>query len=112
MRLNKPVFLILLFAGQFFYGGTKAQNTPVVTVPFVLNFDHIIIQLSLDGSEPLNFLFDSGAGGTLITTEAADFLGFKASVNRKNVGVSGSHKVGVIKGVKLVSSASKKSTSE
>ncbi|RLD23445.1 MAG: hypothetical protein DRI71_05310 [Bacteroidetes bacterium] len=101
MRLNKPVFLILLFAGHFIYSGAKAQNTPVITVPFILNFDHIIITLSLNGSEPLNFLFDSGAGGTLITNEAADSLGFKSSVNRKNVGVSGSHKVGVIKGVKL-----------
>jgi predicted aspartyl protease len=101
MRLNKPVFLILLCAGHFFYSGARAQNTPVITVPFILNFDHIIIPLSLNGSEPLNFLFDSGAGGTLITNEAADSLGFKSSVNRKNVGVSGSHKVGVIKGVKL-----------
>ena len=85
MRLNKPVFFILLSVGQFFYSGAEGQNTPEVTVPFILNFDHIIIPLSLNGSEPLNFLFDSGAGGTLITKEVADSLGFKSSVNRKNI---------------------------
>lgn len=107
MRLLRPVFLILLFIGHLFHSPARAQNIPVATVPFVLNFDHIIIQLSLDGSEPLNFLFDSGAGGTLITKDAADSLGLTASVNRKNVGVSGSHKVGVIKGVKLEVSGKK-----
>ena len=101
MRLLRPVFLIFLIIGQFFNSGAKAQNTPVVTLPFVLNNDHIIIRLRLDDSAPLNFLFDSGAGGTLITKEAADSMLFKTSSKRKNIGVTGAHKVGVIKGVKL-----------
>lgn len=101
MRLQRPVFLIFLFIGQFFISGANAQNSPVVTIPFVLNNDHIIIRLRLDDSAPLNFLFDSGAGGTLITKEAADSMLFRSTSKRKNVGVSGSHKVGVIKGVKL-----------
>ena len=101
MKLNRSVFLILLFVGHFIFSPSKAQNTPAVSVPFVLNFDHIIIQISLEGSKPLNFLFDSGAGGTLMTKEVADSLGLKSTINRKNVGVSGSHRVGVIKGVRL-----------
>ena len=101
MRFLRPVFLILLFFGHLFNSNGRAQNIPVDTIPFVLNFDHIIIQLSLNGSEPLNFLFDSGAGGTLITKDTADSLGFNASSNRRNIGVSGSHRVGVIKGVEL-----------
>jgi predicted aspartyl protease len=101
MRLLRSVFLILFIIGHLFNSNVRAQNIPVTTIPFVLNFDHIIIQLSLDGSEQLNFLFDSGAGGTLIAKYAADSLGLTPSSNRKNVGVSGSHKVGVIKGVKL-----------
>jgi predicted aspartyl protease len=101
MRFMRPVFLILVIAGHWSNTLVWAQNTPVVTVPIVLNYDHIIIQLSLNGSEPLNFLFDSGAGGTLIAKNVADSLGFKSNVTRKNVGVSGEHKVGVIKGVKL-----------
>ena len=101
MRLLRPVFLIFLITGHIFLSGAKAQNTPVVSVPFILNHDHIIIQLRLDDSEPLNFLFDSGAGGTLITKEVADSLRFKSTAKRKNIGVTGSHKVGVIKGIKL-----------
>ena len=101
MRLLRPFFLILFIINHFIIAPAIAQNIPLVSLPFVLNNDHIIIQLRLDDSGPLNFLFDSGAGGTLITKEVADSLGFKSSVSRKNVGVSGTHKVGVIKGVKL-----------
>ena len=101
MRLLRPFFLILFISNHFIIAPAIAQNIPLASLPFVLNNDHIIIQLRLDDSGPLNFLFDSGAGGTLITKEVADSLGFKSSVSRKNVGVSGTHKVGVIKGVKL-----------
>jgi predicted aspartyl protease len=101
MRFIRPVFLILIIAGQLSNSFVNTQNVPVVTAPMVLNYDHIVIRLSLDGSEPLNFLFDSGAGGTLIAKSVADSLGFRSNITRKNVGVSGEHKVGVIKGVKL-----------
>jgi hypothetical protein len=43
----------------------------------------------------------SGAGGSLISKFRADSLGLKPHKKRKNVGVSGAHEVGLIKGVKL-----------
>jgi len=101
MRLSKPVFLLFICAGYFINNSLIAQTTPEASVPFILNYDHIIIQLRLDGSRPLNFLFDSGAGGTLISQAVADSLGFRSILKRKNIGVTGTHKVGVIKGIKL-----------
>lgn len=61
----------------------------------------MIIKISLNGSDPLNFIFDSGAGATLLTKSVADSLGLNAKFYRNNIGVSGSHKVGVNKGVRL-----------
>lgn len=37
------------------------------TVPFSLINNHIIVPVSINGSEPLNFVLDSGAGATVIT---------------------------------------------
>ncbi len=98
MFIKKAVFFII---GVFFSLRVTAQPHPLAQVPFILNNDHIIIQIHLGNSGPLNFLFDSGAGGTLISKEVADSLGFTYVRQRKNVGVSGAHEVGVIKGVKL-----------
>lgn len=46
-------------------------QSPVATTPFELFGDHIFIQLSVDGSEPMDFIFDSGSGITVIDTKAA-----------------------------------------
>lgn len=78
-----------------------AQNNEVQKIPFLLNNGHIIIKLSLNDSEPLNFIFDSGAGATLVSRNVADSLGFARGAKRKNIGVSGEHKVNLLKGVKL-----------
>jgi len=101
MILKRLIFLVLAITSQYFNAAIFGQSKPVLSVPFVLNNDHIIIQIKLDDSEALNFLFDSGAGGTLITKFAADSLGMKPTVSRKNIGASGVHKVDMIKGVKL-----------
>lgn len=79
----------------------NAKDKPIIQFPFILNNDHIIIKLTLNHSPPLNFIFDSGAGATLLNKKTADSLGLKAKFYRTNVGVSGTHKVGVNKGVKL-----------
>ncbi|MEO9966100.1 MAG: aspartyl protease family protein [Reichenbachiella sp.] len=47
---------------------------PVKSIPFELFGDHIIIQLSVDGSEPLDFIFDSGDGITVIDEDIAEQL--------------------------------------
>ena len=47
---------------------------PLVSVPFELFGDHIIIPVSVDDSEPLDFVFDSGDGITVLDEEIADQL--------------------------------------
>ena len=100
MRLLRVIFGIYFMVGSWFGISGYAQSSPESIIPFIVNNDHIIIKLSNENSPPLNFLFDSGAGGTLLCQEIADSLGLKPSLYRKNVGVAGVHKVGVIKGKK------------
>ena len=80
---------------------STAQNRKVETIPFIVNNGHIIIKISLDNSEPLNFIFDTGAGATLLSKNTADSLQYQSGIKRRNVGVSGEHKVFLIKGVKV-----------
>ena len=47
---------------------------PVATTTFEQYGDHIIIQLSVDDSEPLDFIFDTGAGITVLDLDVAKDL--------------------------------------
>jgi hypothetical protein len=100
MRLLKVLFGFFYMVGSWYGTSAYSQSSPERIIPFIVNNDHIIIKLSIEDSPPLNFLFDSGAGGTLLSQGIADSLELKPSLYRKNVGVSGVHKVGVIKGKK------------
>jgi len=49
-------------------------QTPLITIPFERYGDHIFIKVAIDDSEPLDFIFDSGDGITVIDEEIADDL--------------------------------------
>ncbi|MEN8250908.1 MAG: aspartyl protease family protein [Bacteroidota bacterium] len=101
MRFRRLLILIFFICALIPVSEVWAQNIPVASIPFHPNNGHIIIKVKLEGKEPINFLFDSGAGGTLISRKMAESLGLFPIVSRKNVGVSGAHEVGAIKGVDL-----------
>lgn len=56
--------------------GSIAQ-APITTIPFELYGDHIIIKVSVDNSEPLDFIFDTGSGYTVIDNDVAKNLNLK-----------------------------------
>jgi predicted aspartyl protease len=96
------IYKALLFFGL--YGvvfQTLGQNQLITMVPFELNHDHVIVKVHINDSEPLNFLFDSGAGGTLIAKSVADSLGLSSSLLRTNTGAAGTHKVGLVRGTDI-----------
>lgn len=92
-RIFYTFFLILLS-----FGSVYAQNQEITRIPFFLNNDHIIIQLNINNSPPLNFMFDSGAGGILINKSVSDSLGLEAVTERTNTGAVGTHTVSILKG--------------
>lgn len=68
MKKLASLFTILL-------GFTSFSQTPITSIPFELFGDHIIIKVSVDDSEPLNFIFDTGSGFTVIDEDVSQKLG-------------------------------------
>ena len=54
---------------------TKAASTSVVTVPFKLVTRHIVVQVKVNDSRPLSFVFDTGDKVGIIDIERARELG-------------------------------------
>lgn len=91
-------FFSLFFLGVILSITALAQNQEITRIPFLLNNDHIIIQLSINDSPQMNFMFDSGAGGILINKNIADSIGLEAATERVNTGAVGTHTVSILKG--------------
>ena len=84
----KRILMILALAGAILIPGlspmpcVKAQLNEstrneglLAEIPFQLYGNVIVMELSVDESTPLNFIFDTGAGGTIISASTADSLG-------------------------------------
>lgn len=63
--------LTLLLASCLFI--CNAQE-PITSIPFELYGDHIMIQVSIDDSRDLDFIFDSGSGYTVMDSDIAKEL--------------------------------------
>lgn len=64
-------FALLTAFSAFF---VASAQKPITTIPFEIFGDHIIIKVSVDDSEPLDFVFDTGAGLTVIDEDIANQL--------------------------------------
>ncbi len=69
LTMRKLTFIVSLLAGSICFG-----QTAVTSIPFELFGDHIFIKASVDGSEPLDMIFDTGSGITVIDKDVADRL--------------------------------------
>ncbi len=73
-------YVILLVS--FFFSVELSAQKPVVISPLEIYGDHIFIKLSVDGSAPLDFIFDTGDGLTVIDLDVAEKL--KLPLNQKS----------------------------
>ena len=62
---------------------TNAQ-VKITSIPFELYGDHMFIKVSLDGSEELDFIFDTGSGLTVIDRDVADRLNLVKKEVKRN----------------------------
>ncbi|MEM9894846.1 MAG: aspartyl protease family protein [Bacteroidota bacterium] len=60
------------------FTGILIAQKPITTVPFELFGDHIILEVSVDDSDPLSFIFDTGSGYTVLDSDVADRLDLPA----------------------------------
>lgn len=98
--LMRMRFLAILF-GLLIVGRLSAQSLAVEVIPFQLINDHIIINIKINDGGIMNFMFDTGAGGTLISASAAKQLGLDGGSSRTNTGAVGTHEVNIYRGNSL-----------
>ena len=68
--------------------GLRAQE-PEAVIPFKIINEHMFIELSVNDSEPLNFVFDTGAAGNVMADQTAEKLEMKMNGNQVVQGASG-----------------------
>ncbi len=76
----------LLFQALLLVGTQIWAQQPLTTANFELFGDHIFFQISVDGSEPLDFIFDTGDGLPVLDMEVAERL--KLDLDHKSVKTS------------------------
>lgn len=89
MRLSIYIFTLLVSVIGY------AQQ-PLASVPFELFGDHIFIQLSVDNSEPVDFIFDTGDGLTVLDTDIAEELNLEPDHAEVKTSAQGSIKGSLI----------------
>jgi len=64
-------------------------QTPLATMPYEIYGDFIIIPIQINHSEPLDFIFDTADGLTVLNNITADKLGLKSGKSQKGTGAGG-----------------------
>ncbi|MEQ9425235.1 MAG: aspartyl protease family protein [Cyclobacteriaceae bacterium] len=80
-------FLVILFVFAAF---KPSAQTPLATVPFELYGEHLFIKLSVNGSDELDFIFDTGDGLTVLSLDAAKRLNIMSDKKVKETSAGGS----------------------
>lgn len=82
---------LLIGLSLFWAGNVCAQlaEPPLVASPFQLYGDHTFIKLKIDGSEPLDFIFDTGDGLTVIDMDVALKLNLPMDHSKKKASAHG-----------------------
>ncbi|VXD10854.1 aspartyl protease family protein [Marinoscillum sp. 108] len=81
----KRIFLLLTIFGSF---GLSAQKL-ITSTPFELFGNHLFISLSVDDSEPVDFIFDTGDGLAVIDIDLAKKLNLKTDHQKSKTSAQG-----------------------
>src|SRR5215207_5193157 len=73
----------------------------VAQIPIELAGNEIFLRLRVNGSEPLWFALDTGAGSTVVNTMAAEALGLKLEGSHQARGAGGNVPSAIVRGVRL-----------
>ncbi len=87
-------------------GALQAQvmNTPTESIPFELEKEHsrIYVPVSVNGSKPLRFLFDTGATNMVISTNSLKGVNINFNATSSNRGATGENTVKLSKNNSVV----------
>ncbi|MGD1840064.1 MAG: aspartyl protease family protein [Thermonemataceae bacterium] len=65
------------------------SSSPITTIPFKLEGNHLMITTHINQSKALNFVFDTGAGATVINVQTAAQLQLKEGKQKTSDGAAG-----------------------
>ncbi|MEO0473844.1 MAG: retropepsin-like aspartic protease, partial [Bacteroidota bacterium] len=97
----KQLFISLLLWLLSCLGNISSAAQPIATVAFELEGEHMFIKLRVNDSEELDFIFDTGAGGSAINATTARRLNLSNRKKKMASGAAGTFKVGVIKNARI-----------
>src|SRR5215218_9430208 len=97
LRLLLPALASIVALCAAVYGQDAKRETAakptasraVAQIPIELSGNEIFLSLRVNGSEPLWFVLDTGAGSTVISTTAAEALGLKLEGSHQARGAGG-----------------------
>ncbi|HKG12814.1 MAG TPA: aspartyl protease family protein [Pyrinomonadaceae bacterium] len=82
-------------------GAKSPASQAVAQIPIELSGNQIFLRLRVNGSEPLWFGLDTGAGGSVINTTTAEALGLKMEGSYRTAGAGGQVNSSTVRGVRL-----------
>ena len=106
-RLLAFVSIVALSASAYAQDAKRAAaskppaSRPVAQLPIELVGNEIFLQLRVNGSEPLWFGLDTGAGGSVINTTTAERLGLKMEGSHQARGAGGQAPSSIVRGVRF-----------
>jgi hypothetical protein len=93
LRFNEPVNLSLFEPPAETLHDYVFTHSNQVTVPLMIQGEHLMLDVSINDSEPVRFILDSGAGSTIIDCAFADELGLERTGGMHAIGVGGAEEI-------------------
>ncbi|HEY69849.1 MAG TPA: PDZ domain-containing protein [Anaerolineae bacterium] len=91
-RMAVALILMLLFSASctaIELNGSTMVGGLVAVIPFELYGSAIMVELTIDGSDALDFIFDTGAGGTILSARTAERLDITGDETVSRQGAAG-----------------------
>ena len=94
----KSIYLLIVLSLCFACKAQPKKAQFIAKIPFELHKDIIYIKLKVNDLDSLNFIFDTGAGGTLISQSLGERLKLNNGFTATNMGAAGTHGVDIFQG--------------
>ncbi|MEQ9289222.1 MAG: aspartyl protease family protein [Cyclobacteriaceae bacterium] len=85
MKKTIGLIIIAIFSNLL----PSTAQTPLTSVPFELYGDHIFVEIQVNNSRPLDFIFDTGDGLTVLNIETAKELNMLSGSDAKKTSAEG-----------------------
>ncbi len=93
IRVNEPVNMVIFEPPMETLHDFVFEDADQVTVPMMIQGEHLVLNVSINQHEPVLFILDSGAATTVIDASYADELGLERTGGMHVIGVGGAEEI-------------------